>query len=92
MNYILTWYSIGLILTIKEEIRVEVCSSCHPFYTGQQKFLDTLGRVEKFQAKQKAASGEKIVSKKKKKLLKKIEETKNEADKPRSIKEMLTKK
>jgi len=32
----------------KEEIRVEVCSACHPFYTGQQKFVDTLGRVEKF--------------------------------------------
>jgi large subunit ribosomal protein L31 len=30
------------------QISVEVCSSCHPLYTGQQKFLDTAGRVDKF--------------------------------------------
>ncbi len=30
------------------EIHLEVCSSCHPFYTGQQKIVDTAGRVEKF--------------------------------------------
>ena len=30
---------------------VDVCSQCHPFYTGKQKFLDTAGRVEKFQKK-----------------------------------------
>ncbi|MCU7880402.1 MAG: 50S ribosomal protein L31 [Candidatus Thiodiazotropha sp. (ex Lucinoma aequizonata)] len=35
----------------QEEIRVEVCSSCHPFYTGKQKILDTAGRVEKFRKK-----------------------------------------
>ncbi|MBP8932802.1 MAG: 50S ribosomal protein L31 [Candidatus Atribacteria bacterium] len=33
------------------EIRVEICSSCHPFFTGQQKLIDTAGRVEKFRAK-----------------------------------------
>lgn len=33
----------------KSEIRVEICSACHPFFTGQQKILDTAGRVEKFQ-------------------------------------------
>ncbi len=32
----------------KPEIRVEVCSQCHPFYTGKQKMVDTEGRVEKF--------------------------------------------
>ena len=30
------------------DLHVEVCSSCHPFYTGQQKIVDTAGRVEKF--------------------------------------------
>ena len=35
----------------KPEIKVEICSNCHPFYTGQQKFVDTAGRVEKFQKK-----------------------------------------
>jgi large subunit ribosomal protein L31 len=32
-----------------EELRVEVCSNCHPFYTGRQKLVDTGGRVERFQ-------------------------------------------
>jgi large subunit ribosomal protein L31 len=32
-------------------IRVEICSVCHPFYTGKQKFVDTAGRVEKFTKK-----------------------------------------
>jgi len=35
----------------RPEIKVEICSNCHPFYTGQQKFVDTAGRVEKFQKK-----------------------------------------
>lgn len=34
-----------------EEIHVEICSSCHPFFTGRQKLIDTAGRVEKFRAK-----------------------------------------
>jgi large subunit ribosomal protein L31 len=32
-------------------IHVEICSECHPFYTGKQKFLDSAGRVEKFRRK-----------------------------------------
>ncbi len=41
------------------ELRVELCSECHPFYTGKQKLVDTGGRVERFQrryAQSKAAS------------------------------------
>ena len=34
--------------THEGDLHVEVCSSCHPFYTGQQKIVDTAGRVEKF--------------------------------------------
>jgi large subunit ribosomal protein L31 len=34
-------------------IKVEVCSKCHPFFTGKQRFLDTAGRVERFQRKYK---------------------------------------
>lgn len=34
-----------------EEIRVEICSSCHPFFTGLQKLVDTEGRVERFMKK-----------------------------------------
>ena len=36
-------------LSTKEEIRVEICASCHPFFTGQRRVVDTEGRVEKFQ-------------------------------------------
>lgn len=75
----------------KEEIRVEICSACHPFFTGQQKFVDTLGRVEKFQKRQQAAS-QNIVSKRQKKLQKKIEEAKESAQKPKTLKEMLSQK
>jgi large subunit ribosomal protein L31 len=35
----------------KEYIEVEICSKCHPFYTGKEKMMDTLGRVEKFRKK-----------------------------------------
>jgi large subunit ribosomal protein L31 len=35
----------------KENIKVEVCSACHPFYTGKKKILDTMGRVERFKQK-----------------------------------------
>ena len=37
--------------TLKEDLTIEVCSQCHPFYTGQQKILDTAGRVDKFRRK-----------------------------------------
>ena len=33
----------------KKEIRIEICSKCHPFFTGKQKLMDTAGRVERFQ-------------------------------------------
>jgi len=35
----------------QKDIHVEICSACHPFYTGQQKLLDTAGRVERFNQK-----------------------------------------
>lgn len=37
--------------SIKKELRVEICSNCHPFFTGKQKFVDTGGRVERFKRK-----------------------------------------
>jgi large subunit ribosomal protein L31 len=37
--------------SVKDEIRVEICSECHPFFTGKQKFVDQGGRVEKFKQK-----------------------------------------
>ena len=41
--------------TLGQNLQVEVCSSCHPFYTGKQKILDTAGRVDKFRKKYAAA-------------------------------------
>ena len=37
--------------TMSHDLNVEVCSQCHPFYTGKQKLVDTAGRVEKFRQK-----------------------------------------
>ena len=39
--------------SVSKSIHVEICSSCHPFFTGQQRFVDTAGRVEKFRRKYK---------------------------------------
>ncbi len=47
--------------THKGDIRVEICSNCHPFFTGRQKLVDTEGRVDRFQktmAKSKAIQAE----------------------------------
>lgn len=43
--------------TIKE-IRLEICSNCHPFYTGTQRLVDTAGRVEKFRKRYAAAASQ----------------------------------
>jgi large subunit ribosomal protein L31 len=37
--------------SVNKEIRVEICSACHPFFTGKQKLIDTAGRIEKFKKK-----------------------------------------
>ena len=37
----------------KKEIRVEICSKCHPFFTGRQKLVDTAGRLERFERRYK---------------------------------------
>lgn len=71
----------------KPEIRVEICSKCHPFFTGEMKFVDTLGRVENFQKKQKfAASQAQVMADKKKKKKEHQEAIRNQ----KSLKEMLS--
>ena len=42
----------------KKELKVEICSNCHPFFSGKQKFLDTAGRIEKFNKKYNKAASE----------------------------------
>ena len=46
-------------LSTKKELRVELCSKCHPFFTGKQKLVDTGGRVERFRKKY-GLMGEKV--------------------------------
>jgi len=71
----------------KEELKVEICSKCHPFYTGQMKYIDTAGRVEAFRAKRKGASG-KVVSKKEKRQMKKMKKIKEDRERPESLTEL----
>jgi len=66
----------------KKEIRVEVCHKCHPFYTGQHRYLDVRGRVELFQKKQ-----EKARLYQEKKPTKKKEE--KEKQQPKTLRELL---
>lgn len=70
----------------KPELRVEICYKCHPFFTGEMKFVDTMGRVERFQAKQKsAAANASVLAARKKKKQERLESLRN----PKSLKEML---
>lgn len=47
--------SIFLTGSTSDEIQVDICSQCHPFFTGEMKFVDIQGRVEKFKSRQQAA-------------------------------------
>ena len=47
----------------QKEIEVEICSACHPFYTGQEKVLDTAGRVDRFKKKMAATAAKKATKK-----------------------------
>ncbi len=70
----------------KQELRVEICAKCHPFFTGEMKFVDTMGRVERFQQKiQSAAAQADVLAAKKKKKQERIESLRNQ----KSLKEML---
>jgi len=49
----------------QKEFEVEICSACHPFYTGQEKVLDTAGRVDRFKKKVAKATATKVAKKSK---------------------------
>ena len=38
-------------ISTKEKVATEICSNCHPFYTGKQRFVDTAGRIDRFRKK-----------------------------------------
>jgi len=48
--------------TLKDDLRVEICSHCHPLYTGKSNLIDTAGRVDKFHARQQQAAAAKVVA------------------------------
>ncbi len=73
------------------ELSVEICSNCHPFYTGQMKFVDTAGRVEHFRAKQ-AGAKKKVVSKLERRKAKRVKKMMEEMEKPESLEELRTNK
>ena len=65
-----------------ESIQVDICSKCHPFYTGKQKFIDTEGRIDKFNKKRELAKTHKAKAKAKKRV-------KAKAPTPKTLKEMM---
>lgn len=71
------------------EIKVEVCYNCHPFYTGQMKFVDTAGRVDAFMAKRGAAKND-VLSKTEKRRLKRLKRMKEEEERPETLEELRT--
>jgi large subunit ribosomal protein L31 len=76
----------GNVMTLgstKQKIQVELCSNCHPFYTGEQKFVDSASRIQKFQKKQDIAK--QYVNK----IVKKQAEKKAKESGPKSLAEML---
>jgi len=68
------------------EIKVEICAACHPFFTGEMKYVDTLGRVERFQKRQADAA-----TYKKKQRGKKTVGVTSKDERPKTLKEMLQK-
>jgi len=74
------------------EIKVEVCYKCHPFYTGQMKYVDTAGRVEAFKSRQKKGAAAKGVSKTEKRRLKKLKKIEEDRGRPESLTELRTQK
>ncbi len=56
--------------SIRPELKIDICNECHPFYTGKLKYVDTAGRIDKFQKKFAAGSYGSLQPKKKKKTKK----------------------
>ena len=69
------------------EIKVEVCSACHPYYTGQMKFVDTAGRVDAFLSKKKMAM-DNVLKKSEKRALKRKRKIQKELEKPETLEEV----
>jgi large subunit ribosomal protein L31 len=82
------------VLSTKEGLEVEICSNCHPFYTGKEKIVDKMGRVEKFKKKMEMAKKKEeekkdrdAKKKKKKEKKEKKEDKKTDKDNKKEKKE-----
>lgn len=71
-------------ISTKQSINVEVCSNCHPYFTGEHRFIDTKGRVEEFNKKQELAKKLSLNVSNKKKRIKGSDE-----NQPKTLKELL---
>ena len=67
----------------KDTIHVELCYKCHPFYTGEQRFVDTKSAIKRFEDRRSAAQQYKVTANKKKEAKKKAQEG------PKTLREML---
>lgn len=65
------------------EIRVELCDKCHPFYTGEQRFVDSASRIQKFKQKQDTAAKHQATKKQKQ------DDKKKQDNAPKTLREML---
>lgn len=71
------------------EIRVEICSNCHPYFTGQMRYVDTAGRVDKFKARQEAiVTRSDLVSKKERRHIKRVQKIQEELARPTSLQDL----
>jgi large subunit ribosomal protein L31 len=66
-----------------DTIHIELCNKCHPFYTGEQKFVDSASRIQKFETRKKIAETHKAT------VTKKVEEKRKSDEAPKSLREML---
>ncbi len=69
------------------ELSVDVCAVCHPFYTGQMKYVDTAGRVDSFKAKREQAQ-DVVLSKKNRREMKRQQKISEEMDRPETLEEL----
>ena len=69
------------------EIQVEVCSNCHPFYTGKMKYVDTAGRVDAFKTRL-AKAQKRVITKAEKRRIKREKRIRAELEKPGSLEEL----
>lgn len=73
----------------QQEIHVDICSNCHPFYTGQMRYVDTAGRVDRFKARQDATViRADMLSKKERRSQKRNQKIQEELARPTSLQEL----